>query len=988
MLPFLPDQHWLAMGGKNSRFAFPTKTRMSWCRYGMSAHGILGTTIGTPPEQRQEWKDLPRCRPQAQAAHDDGYNGGQDEFGRQVKNPAGIDLADGTWADLDLPDNDWVVVEFLWTAEVSVSAGRPPSPVPTPTSAPTLAPILAVEPKPPRWALGLTGIVPSQALDDMAILEIGGKDYVIRAGSNMILVVDISDPALPVEVSRLDLRGEPAGPFNRAAIDTWGYHAFVVTKCSNISSSKLISVDVADPLSPKLIGQSECVSTPSRTISYLDARGETSRASFYQDWPHIVAIQGQAYVGVARGIKVFDIGNPSSPRLVRLLETEGVVRGMVSVGSNLYVAEWMGDRGSKLSIIDASGTTPPRATTSVVFAMSNYLGGLRIQAVDGRVYVLQKGDRSKLVVHVVAATTPASPHLVGDWEIETPQGDYLCYPEIAGGYLYVPTPTYQEGRGYSTQLLAVQLANLSEPLPSGWLGMGNWIGCSAVETTGNLLVLANPSGMTILDVSDPGAAQQVGSFNGDTHVNGGAVSWPYAYLTTRQSFIVVDVSVPDSPHVVSSLWFPESGWLGEVVISDGYAYVSGGPSRVIDVSDPRSPHEVAVMDGVSSEAGVQLHGSLLYVLGTTRYHGSLEPTSGVAVVDVSEPREPRVMAAIPGFIQPNGMKLQEGYLYLTGYMEGLGGSVFAIVDTSNPENPRTLGTVQIPIIGDEFQPQTAITHMGVLEIKGSYAYVASKGDDPMLSVIDISNPSSPAVVGTTPIKPDRHGLVFTVRDMDIQGRLAVLVGASADAGSAKGISVIDISDPEQPREIGEYPGAPSSIILDLPLAYVSGTSNSVLLDLSVPADPRQLAFGVGGKIIGVSDPMRYFLANYSRGFVIVQVTTTSTPLTPTPTPPAEGEVRSIAGRVTAVNVQENSFVLQQPKEEREFTVRLGQETKFIRLVFPFDINNPPAGAAFTPERELITIEDLKIGDQVFVRSSNPIRTGDEIEGPLEVQVLP
>ena len=100
------------------------------------------------------------------------------------------------------------------------------------------------------------------------------------------------------------------------------------------------------------------------------------------------------------------------------------------------------------------------------------------------------------------------------------------------------------------------------------------------------------------------------------------------------------------------------------------------------------------------------------------------------------------------------------------------------------------------------------------------------------------------------------------------------------------------------------------------------------------------------------------------------------------------EIRSIAGRVTSVNVAENSFVLLQPKEERSFTVKLGEETEFIRLVFPFDLNNPPADVTFTPEREVVTIEDLKEGEQVFVRSNSPIKTGQEIVSPLEIQILP
>ncbi|WP_285650638.1 hypothetical protein [Actinomycetospora sp. NBRC 106375] len=70
----------------------------------------------SPVGQRQEFKDLPRGRAEADAAHSDGYNGGRDASGRQVTNPAGIDLADGTFRqDLGLTDNAWVTVTYLWT---------------------------------------------------------------------------------------------------------------------------------------------------------------------------------------------------------------------------------------------------------------------------------------------------------------------------------------------------------------------------------------------------------------------------------------------------------------------------------------------------------------------------------------------------------------------------------------------------------------------------------------------------------------------------------------------------------------------------------------------------------------------------------------------------------------------------------------------------------------------------------------------------------
>jgi hypothetical protein len=69
-----------------------------------------------PAAVRQSWRDLPRGRPQAQAAYLSGHNGGRDQFGRRVANPAGIDLGDGTfWNALKLSDNSWVTVTYLWT---------------------------------------------------------------------------------------------------------------------------------------------------------------------------------------------------------------------------------------------------------------------------------------------------------------------------------------------------------------------------------------------------------------------------------------------------------------------------------------------------------------------------------------------------------------------------------------------------------------------------------------------------------------------------------------------------------------------------------------------------------------------------------------------------------------------------------------------------------------------------------------------------------
>ncbi len=73
---------------------------------------------------RAEFTSLALGLPEAQAAYQNGFNGGKDEFGRLVSNPAGIDLADGTfWDSLGLSGNSWIDVTFnmeTLTASVTV----------------------------------------------------------------------------------------------------------------------------------------------------------------------------------------------------------------------------------------------------------------------------------------------------------------------------------------------------------------------------------------------------------------------------------------------------------------------------------------------------------------------------------------------------------------------------------------------------------------------------------------------------------------------------------------------------------------------------------------------------------------------------------------------------------------------------------------------------------------------------------------------------
>ncbi len=67
-----------------------------------------------PVARRTMWKNLPRGKPEATAAFFDNYNGGKDEFGREVLNPAGIDLTPAVARRLGLAkyENAYVYVSL------------------------------------------------------------------------------------------------------------------------------------------------------------------------------------------------------------------------------------------------------------------------------------------------------------------------------------------------------------------------------------------------------------------------------------------------------------------------------------------------------------------------------------------------------------------------------------------------------------------------------------------------------------------------------------------------------------------------------------------------------------------------------------------------------------------------------------------------------------------------------------------------------------
>lgn len=141
---------------------------------------------------------------------------------------------------------------------------------------------------------------------------------------------------------------------------------------------------------------------------------------------------------------------------------------------------------------------------------------------------------------------------------------------------------------------------------------------------------------------------------------------------------------------------------GQVVVQDGYAYVGhmAPPhgTSILDVRQPRQPRLVATLGmptGMHSHK-VRVHGDLMLVnhehLGPDR-----QGDGGLKVFDISKRQAPRELA----FWRCAGKGVHRfdfdgRYAYLSPEVEGYVGNIVMILDLAEPTRPREVGRWWLP----------------------------------------------------------------------------------------------------------------------------------------------------------------------------------------------------------------------------------------------------------------------------------------------------
>lgn len=364
---------------------------------------------------------------------------------------------------------------------------------------------------------------------------------------------------------------------------------------------------------------------------------------------------------------------------------------------------------------------------------------------------------------------------------------------------------------------------------------GGPTGALSVDASGHIAIGTNDSGAA-LQVAGGGtysipvfrAAVTNGSQPGLTNMldpNNIFISGNRAYVTSYSpgALLIFDISNPLQPALLGQAVddsampgspFQKLSGAEMVFVTNNVAYVTAANDNaltIINVANPATPIKLAeVINGIggvtnlAAPVGVVVANNRAFVLG----NGS----SALSIFDVSNPAAPILIkdivddSARPGspFTKmkwPFQMTLAGTRLYITSQ----GDHAITILDVANPANPLLLGEVA-DVSVNPASPFSRLRNPVWVEVVGNVAYVAAGGFDTSLgslTLMDISSPASPTKLAELNDDSIQTTSPFT----KLRGAWAVKVINDLAFVTCYGddaLSVIDVSNPSQPRLVKEF----------------------------------------------------------------------------------------------------------------------------------------------------------------------------------------
>ncbi|MFA6467410.1 MAG: T9SS type A sorting domain-containing protein [Bacteroidota bacterium] len=334
--------------------------------------------------------------------------------------------------------------------------------------------------------------------------------------------------------------------------------------------------------------------------------------------------------------------------------------------------------------------------------------------------------------------------------------------------------------------------------------------CESVVISGQYAFVAAGSRSHVLDITNPEAPLYVAGIYGyggyHQYIN---VRSGYAYICNYDAGMqIVNVTAPANP--VNVMEIPSGYRTARIIFDGNYAYVAVGDSgmQIYNVTDPASPVYTTKIKTTGRAAS--LYYGAISVGGNPTGHvfvANRNPAPGISAINVSTPSAPVTSSFLAAQAAPSGTAYipfyDNGKVYVAYGTAGL-----RIIDVSNPSGAALLGTAEL---GGDSRAVVA---------SGNYAYVAAR--DSGVYVVDVSNPASPVKV-TTVKTPRARGIAISGTKVFV-------------AASDSGMGIIDITNPGAPVVVN-YTGADvngENIAVNGTIAGISDYGQITFYDITNP----------------------------------------------------------------------------------------------------------------------------------------------------------
>ena len=468
-------------------------------------------------------------------------------------------------------------------------------------------------------------------------------------------------------------------------------------------------------------------------------------------------------------------------------------------------------------------TTEPSDLVEIGQFDNNYGGTAINVVVDDNIAYLADDEEGLLILDVTDPTNPVFLSQYSDgsgfaWDLWI-ENDLLYLADHLDG------------------LEIIDVSNPNNPTKIGEFHDGSAALC--VEVRDDLAFVADfTDGLEILDISDPSNPIEIGQYNG-TRAEEVFLFNDIAYITTRNGYASIDISVPEVPVLISEIDTFTVVWdicrVGDIV----YFVDEEEGVALYNDSNVYAPQEITIWDDGGGPRGINVTDDIIYVS---------EKDNGLVILNATNPNSLSLLGSFNDGGEGSGLFLKDNLVYFADFRDSL-----EIIDTTIPTNPVKIGQF------DNGGYSIAV------EIENNLAFIADFNAG--LEIIDISDKTNPEFVGTY---SDRTGLTY---DLALQGNYVYL------ADFDDGLEIIDKSNPNNPQRIGHYNKSQSivyGIHVENNLAYTAGLNDTFeILDISNPANILQISSYVEPGDVTARDVLIYdqyaLLACFNAGLIILDI---------------------------------------------------------------------------------------------------------------------